>query len=268
MSTLRGIIKPLATILLIFFGGEYTSSAPGVQAYNMRDYDLPDVKYSPSNRVQLAGESIILPTIEGYSDVQSALGKECPKPRYRSRGLIAAGWTARGRWETDLFDPCYSRIKEISFFMIPSPGSPISLKEVDPQIYDRWKNKVESDAGARMLASQILPAVQKLTGSPEDLGQVMAVAGGDNEGFPFAAGKLRITDARDNSREFYFALAITVVGKTWVIPVIVADVKLENVSVSEDAIALAKATYHLNRDYRGPTRRKPDHSGPFLDPVP
>lgn len=266
MPALLGITKTLLAILLLLLGGESPSSALGVKTYNMRDYDLPDVNYSPSNRVQLAGESIVLPTIEGYADVQSALGEECPKPRYRRKGLTAVGWTARGRWETDLFDPCYSRIKEISFFMIPSPGSPTSLREVNPQIYDRWKSEIESDAGSRSLAGKILPAVQKLTGSSGATGQVVAVAGGDNEGFPFAAGKLRITDSRDNSREFYFALAVTVVGKTWAMPVIIADAKLENVSVSEDVIALAKATYHLNRDYRGPTRRKPDIAGPFLDP--
>ena len=258
--------KCLAVLLPLIFASldESRSEKP---LYKLEKESLPNVYYSMTHKIQISGENVIVPLLAGFASFQQKIGEDCPLPRFRNTKLSAGGWSARGKFESDPFDHCYSRIKEISFVMAPHPRKPMVLREVTRDTYNTWKSRAGVTSEATVLAKVALEVVSSIPGLSYENSRVLAVAGGDNEGFPFVAGKLRILDSRGRSREFYFALAITVVGKTWAVPVVMADSSLSNTSVSEDAVSLAKAMYFLNKDYRGPEKTRLDPDGPFLSPV-
>lgn len=255
LVAMSGVIQPL-----------HGQSPLPASVYTLDHSELEGVRYSPSHRVQVAGESVILPILDGYGPLQEVLGEDYPHPRFRHFSLFATGWQAKGRGPSDPFGPSSERVVGLSFFIFPTPGTPPTLKVVAEGDYARWKTMASTEAEAKKLASVVLAALNRVLSGKKVDGGVISVAGGDNDGFPFVAGKLKVSDHREKLREFYFASAITIVGRTWSMPVVVSAVDSENMSVSEDAILLAKALYHLNKDYRGPSRHRVEKSGPFVSP--
>jgi hypothetical protein len=251
-------------LLVVFVRGAPQSSAQDLsQKISLEKVGLPHVAYSPGFRLQIGGESVFLPLIEGFLPIQTALGDDCPNPRFGFRGLITSGWVARGVKDEDPFSPCHGRIRELAFIIFPSsPGKQVA-KIANADIFENWKRLIASKEGPDHLSQVVLKAMGRLLKSDHPSNKIVAVAGGENEGFPFAAGRLAIMDSRGISREFYFSLAISLVGESWVATTAVADVKLAKVSVSEDTISLAKSIYILNRDYQGPEKRRLDPHGPF-----
>lgn len=258
--------KYLVALLLLCLAPKAKPNSEN-QLHKVEREDLPDVYYSLSHKIQVSGESVVVPLLDGFGSFQQKIGEDCPVPRFRNTKLSAGGWSARGKFETDPFDHCATRVKEISFVMAPHPKKPLVLREVTRDTYTLWKSRAGLAEEATALAKMVLEALTSLAGMSHEDSRVLASAGGDNNGFPFVAGRLRVLDSRGLSREFYFALAVTVVGKTWAVPVVVADTALTNTSVSEDVISLAKAMYLLNRDYRGPGKTRTDSDGPFLSSV-
>jgi hypothetical protein len=234
-------------------------------AESLDDVGLIGVQWMPNWRIQVAGESVLLPAPTGHRWLEIQENASCPFPKFVAPKVFAAGWAVRRGGEEDPFNPCWGSIRSASFFILPksNKNKPV-LRVVTESTFRRWVEKAQNSEMSGELARLILAASVKLAGADDRTSSVVKYAGGENEGFPFVAGILRLTSPNEKSSNFYFAAAISMVGKTWTVPVVLSEVvPSQSTDVAEKATRLAQAVYHLNKDFRGSALRADDQDGPI-----
>lgn len=230
---------------------------------DLSDVGMPDILFEVNSQVSVGGETVFLPRPEGFEGYQLALEGTRRTPRFSQSGLFAAGYLVGKRGKVEPFADPGQGVQELLFYIFPKnprwgDGKPL---EVSKETYQQWRETGGQKNRARQIANLVLGAVVDALGGDLEESRISGVAGGDNEGFPFFAGKLDIVDGSMQCRQMYFASAISLVGGTWGL---VTVVSIESGDVADKAIRLAKSLYFLNKDHRGVGKRKKESSGPFV----
>jgi hypothetical protein len=234
-------------------------------AETLEDAGLPDMQWLPQWRVQMCGESVLVPVPVGYQWLDVNDNESCPFPRFSAPKAFAAGWAAKKTADTDPFNPCWDSVKDASYFILPKTRkNKPSIGLVSESTFKEWIKSMSTPKNSEPLAQLILASSVNLVGACPRSSMVLDYAGGDNEGFPFVAGVLKLENSSEKSTKFYFAAAISMIGETWAVSVSLSKVRPDlRTDVADKAIGLAKAVYYLNKDFRGPPRRTDDKWGPM-----
>lgn len=239
-------------------------TAPELEYVSLTSAGLPKAEYSAGARANVFGGSVFIPRPVGYRGYREAVGEECAAPRFSSPRATAAGWSVGRVVDPDPFEPRSGCVRELFFFILPrSPSSSGKIfREVDSESYHRWLELCSEPEPSRRIGELVVEASSKWLGGSPPSCRLKECEGGTNAGFPFVAGTFRLVDFRERVREFRFAAAVTMIGKTWALSVSVASADSPK-REGETAMSMARAAYYLNRDFRVSGKTKKETLGPF-----
>jgi hypothetical protein len=234
---------------------------------SLGEIGLWGVDWSPANRVSVAGESVFTPSPSGYhwwGDSGDDAG--CPLPKFSTPRVFADGWAYGKISSRDPFKPCTGYLDQMSFWIFPKPSTSGRLRSsrVNQSIFESWIRHASNSAKSEAISDLVLASIAKWTHADPSKSSVINHAGGDNAGYPFVAGNLRLVFPGRPPEVYLFATAVSAVGSTWAMCV-VAERRSEDgkSDVSSKALELAKAIFYLNKDHRGAKNAPLDPLGPW-----